>query len=396
MHLQTSLHLCAFLMPLTLATHVQAADKPSRGDLLSATPIAQLSEEDLDAKYAPKNLEADNGVVIYRIVYETQTPTGEAVQASGLIVVPSTGASSFPWITLQHGTLTGKSEAPSLQPFEGIYEGAKGFVTVVPDYLGFGNSAQLIHPYLLPQGYIDSTIDMMRAARKFAEGQKVSLDALFLKGYSEGGYATFVLQKELETNYASEFPLTASSPSAGPYNMEALALGSFAAPTQTAFATASIIFSMQKWANHSLDLSQIFAADLDDLMALISSDKLAPERLDPTPTAELLKSAFIGEFLKPDSTDQQALLLRTLFAQVNLTRDTWVPKVPTRLYHCPEDELVNVAFTQQMAEHLHQLDVNAPISTQYEVSPDSSKPYTHMSCPLYYSAASWFKEILAK
>ena len=396
MYLGKSLHLCTFLAPLVLAAHVQAADKPSRGTLVSATPIAQLSEEQLDETYAAKNLEADNGVVIYRVVYETQTPAEEPIQASGLILVPTTGATHFPWISLQHGTLTGKGEAPSLKSAEGIYEASQGFVTVVPDYIGYGNSAQVLHPYLLPKGYVDATIDLLRAARSFAASQKISLDAFFLKGYSEGGYATFVLQKELETKYASEFPLTASSPSAGPYNLEALAQGSFSAPSQSAFATAFIIFSMQKWANNALDLSQIFSADLKELESLLTIDLLTPELLEPKPSDQVLKPAFIADFLTPVPTTEQALLLRGLFAQANLMRDTWVPQTPTRFYHCPEDEIVNVAFTQQMVEHLRQLDANAPVSSQYEVSADSAKPYTHVTCPLYYSAASWFKEILAK
>ena len=42
---------------------------------------------------------------------------------------------------------------------------------------------------------------------------------LLLTGYSQGGYVAMATHREIETNYASEFQVTASVPMSGPYNL---------------------------------------------------------------------------------------------------------------------------------------------------------------------------------
>ena len=43
-------------------------------------------------------------------------------------------------------------------------------------------------------------------------------DELFLLGYSEGGYATMALHRELQQFHSDEFTVTASAPMAGPWS----------------------------------------------------------------------------------------------------------------------------------------------------------------------------------
>jgi pimeloyl-ACP methyl ester carboxylesterase len=98
-----------------------------------------------------------------------------------------------------------------------------GYIVVVPDYIGFGESEQLPHPFLHAQSTVQSILDMLRAVREFTseETSKVKpTKDLFIFGYSLGGWATMQLQKEIETRYADEFNLKASACAAGPYSLE--------------------------------------------------------------------------------------------------------------------------------------------------------------------------------
>ena len=95
-------------------------------------------------------------VSIYRIVYKT-TVNGEEINASGLVCVPATSG-SYPVLSFQNGTNTINSEAPSEFPLNYTYQlieslASMGFVVVIADYPGFGESSQIPHPYLVKEPY---------------------------------------------------------------------------------------------------------------------------------------------------------------------------------------------------------------------------------------------------
>jgi hypothetical protein len=98
-----------------------------------------------------------------------------------------------------------------------------GFIVVMPDYIGFGSSANLPHPYLHAASTTQSILDLLRAVKELGtESQIVAKPTsdLFIFGYSQGGWASMELQKAIEANYSSEFKLIASSGGAGPYTIE--------------------------------------------------------------------------------------------------------------------------------------------------------------------------------
>ena len=74
---------------------------------------------------------------------------GNTITASGLICVPLNEGHSFPVISFQRGTIVAHHEAPSLSyqtvqnmAIEAI--ASMGFVVVIPDEIGFGESSNLI------------------------------------------------------------------------------------------------------------------------------------------------------------------------------------------------------------------------------------------------------------
>ncbi len=98
-----------------------------------------------------------------------------------------------------------------------------GFIVVIPDYIGFGASASLPHPYLDAKSSTQSILDMIRATKEYSTDDKVLAKPtkdLFIFGYSQGGWATMQLQKTIEKDYSTEFNLIASSCGAGPYSIE--------------------------------------------------------------------------------------------------------------------------------------------------------------------------------
>jgi len=147
------------------------------------------------------------------------------------VLVP-VATTALPVLSYQHGTLvpTSENQAPSYYA-EGsdVWSvvsvlASTGYVVSAPDYLGYGASKALPHPYEHAASLASTSADMLRAAREFCQQQNVLVNQKnFLLGYSEGGYATMALHKLLEEKYAATLPVTASAPGAGAYHKTAFA-----------------------------------------------------------------------------------------------------------------------------------------------------------------------------
>jgi pimeloyl-ACP methyl ester carboxylesterase len=166
----------------------------------------------------------EHDIDVYKITYKTKFKDEEII-ASGLVSVPKT-VGTYPVLSYQNGTNTLHSEAPSAKPNSELFTlleflASTGFVVSVPDYLGFGASSNMFHPYLDKESTIQSVTDMLRAVEELANNH-LEIDVnndLYITGYSQGGWATMQLQKAIEQNYADEFNLKASSCGAGPYDL---------------------------------------------------------------------------------------------------------------------------------------------------------------------------------
>lgn len=202
---------------------------PQKTYLVESKQITEFSQEQLREQLSALSpLLAGlvrNGVKVHRITYKTKNTDGTDITASGAIVLPTTTAPAS-MISVQHGTIRSDAEAPSnFSPgTEAYYAGALfsalGYIIVYPDYIGYGASKDLPHPYEHRESLGSASLDMLRAAREFLKDQKdVKWDErLFITGYSEGGYATMALQQKLEQEAAGEFNLRASSVGAGAYD----------------------------------------------------------------------------------------------------------------------------------------------------------------------------------
>ncbi|UOQ73602.1 alpha/beta hydrolase family protein [Hymenobacter cellulosilyticus] len=168
---------------------------------------------------------------MYRLTYTTLDNSGKSITASGALLVP-VSTQAMPLLSYQHGTIRPDDEgrAPSYYTTSSeVYSAVSvlastGYIVSAPDYIGYGASKNLPHPYEHAASLASASLDMLRAAREFAAKEKVALNSKnFLLGYSEGGYATLALHKLIEEKAATEFTVTASAPGAGAYHKTAFA-----------------------------------------------------------------------------------------------------------------------------------------------------------------------------
>ncbi len=179
------------------------------------------------------SIAVNNDVDFYRVIYLTADPAGQLTEASALMTIPGGGQTALPMIAYQHETIVHRNDAPTQQELNlsALGLAAGGYFTVLADYLGFGVSHSL-HPIANAHSLAVTIIDAIRSSRLLAKQHSIALDEqLFLMGYSEGGYATLALQREIQKNYSTEFSVTASAPMAGPYDISGTMVQRFLDPT---------------------------------------------------------------------------------------------------------------------------------------------------------------------
>lgn len=146
---------------------------------------------------------------VYRVMYVSETVSGQATAVTGLVVVPKTAApkSGYPVVSWGHGTNGMTDEcAPSLEPskIDSLANGllANNWVITASDYQGEGTPG--LHPYLAGVVAAQNTIDIVRAAE-----QLPSVDVsknYVVWGHSQGGQ-TAMYAHNIAPKYAPELTL---------------------------------------------------------------------------------------------------------------------------------------------------------------------------------------------
>ena len=345
--------------PATTAT--SQTDAPV---LVGSTLVAQVSTADLAGRVPGVPLVATlvkYPLRVYRLTYRTLNTDGKEITASGAVLVP-TAPVALPVLSYQHGTLTPGSEAQAPSYYaqgSDVWSvvsvlAAAGYVVSAPDYIGYGESKALPHPYEHAASLASTSADMLRATREFCQQQSIPVNQKnFLLGYSEGGYATMALHKYLQENYAATLPVTASAPGAGAYHKSAFARYILQSTQPLNFLSTYV------WVLRTYDrvygLNRPYSFYYQEPYATqLQANPLAAV---PSQQSELFAPAFRQAVL----TGSDAALSNTLAA--NDIYD-WKPTAPLALFHGTADDYVPFFNSQDAYDAMQQRG-----ATQVELHP---------------------------
>lgn len=172
--------------------------------LLKTFSAADLARAAADPSSALPSVTPRYGVKAYRLEYLTLDGDGKQVLASALVNVPEkTNGASSPVMALQHGTITRDAEAPTrvVAPTEASVAFASlGYVVLAPDYVGYGSSRGVPHPYLLSAPSASVVVDLLTAAKYWRQTTNQRDNGqLFFAGYSEGAYVSVAAARSMAT-----------------------------------------------------------------------------------------------------------------------------------------------------------------------------------------------------
>ena len=290
---------------------------------------------------------------------------------------------------LFHGTILSEANAPSSKPLaRGLVESSQGFSVLVPDYQGYGAGKGDLHPYLMPEPYVITGKNAIRAAREFFEQDGIVYGKEFyIQGYSEGGYGAMAFQKAIESRqvWREEFPIAASGLGAGPYLLDRITQLSLAKEVVHPAFVVLLTLSYRYWyPSISFSFDQVFKPEVSYALVQGGMSIAQVNNHLPHRKRDLLQEEFIDD-LRPE---KDRLRIFGHLQNNSLVNGNWAPKTPTRLFHCRDDEIVPVQISEEVFEYFRQVNPKSPVTLV--VIESGSQAQAHGNCPLYFGPLEFF------
>ena len=314
-----------------------------------------------------------------KISYNTVNQNNEPVVASGLLVIPtisdrykaslaSIGKSySVSMICDNHGTIFTNAEAPtnveqvSFYPLAVSMSAYAGFAAIYPDYIGYGDSNDVEHPYMLKQSSARSGVDMVKASMKYMQDTGVAINhQLYVSGYSQGGYNAMAMAESIEGGAISTVTLNGVAPMAGPHLLKpfgdaVLATGA----TMSVPAFMGYLANAYAYYNDNLTLDEmLLPAQVPNFNGLFNGDNNATV-IHTTlglplgaPSNMLFNDAFITSY-ETNATHK----LKTMFN--DNTVGNWNATSKIRLIHCSNDDVIPVTMSYGVKAQLEAYGSNS-------------------------------------
>lgn len=386
-----------------LVTGCGSLEDPNAGIVGSGEKVIGLSAEQVKKGLIEKGLVDESTTVYgydaYKITYTTTDEEGEPVEASGLMTVPTgmpeavTEQIGFSIVSDDHGTIFADREAPTFKAEHTntevdtpiIFSALAGFVTLQPDYIGFGDSSEHYHPYLLKKSLANATVDFIKAAKKFAEDNGIRLNGqLFVTGYSEGGYAAMAALQKIEKE--GELHVTMAAPMAGPYAMSGMAIKVLEAPqigVPSFMANVGYAYALASNKEVDIVINAPYASQLENLLGGDYNRTQIDGELTHKTTGEsgLFRQDFVNSFFQGAITGQPDWFLGALL-QNDVYR--WKATTPIRLVQCMGDDVVPFAMSQIAEGNMTEMGTSdisiVPVEIAITKNPNTPLRLGHGEC----------------
>ncbi len=288
--------------------------------------------------------------------YMSTDHNGEKIRLSGRIILPADGEVSRIMV-VSHFTMGANYEAPSKElPIESIFA-TRGLAVIEPDYIGYGLTANMIHPYLCADVTARNVVDMYLAALPFLEAIdcKPKYDDIFLLGFSQGGAVTMSVAHEFEFNHP-EVNIRLVMAGGGPYDIcatyDQLIENDF---TDYPCAIPMIIQGLDFGMNLGLDYSYFFLPRMvENIDEWINSKKYTMANI-----TTLIGSNYTSSILTPEARDKSGEGMTKLYKAMvdNSVVNEWPIESPLYLFHSIDDKVVPFVNAYNLAKEMEGYNV---------------------------------------
>lgn len=364
--------LCIILFITLFASCSRDDDKSNETQndfLIKSELVAEVDAATIKSRLPQAATLVNSGVKAYKIFYKTEFPSGNSITASGLIIVPAERSGELTLLGFLHGTITTNEEAPSsylpVGNMEAFVAGtvgaslAKNYMVVMPDYIGFGESKQLPHPYQEKASLASACLDMLKAAKEFADEMNLETrKEIRLLGYSEGGYAAMATHQAIEERASDWFTVEESYPGAGAYDMVGTA--QWMVSQSENLPPGATSFYLWTFLTYN-DLYKLNIPLTDVILpkhAAAVSSALAQGNFQTAPIPNNPAELFTPQFIESIKTGTHPLFMPAL-QQNNVYN--WKPNTPVILFHGAADKIVPVLNTEKASQTMTSLGAQVQV-----------------------------------
>ncbi|MDR2813348.1 MAG: hypothetical protein LBB79_01645 [Prevotellaceae bacterium] len=271
-----------------------------------------------------------------RVVYATEYPKGTKINVSGALLISKSYNPRFPTVVYNHGTNSNRNSAPSVDiqslTSPDIFLGAAvasafGCAVLIPDYIGYGESKDITHPYMHGESLGQAGLDFIRAYREYAAEPSAGLsfnDSIFITGYSEGGYAAVALHKAIDDLPSEGLKALKTVAGSGAYDLAAFSKAIVANPDSLGVQMLSsylwVIGMYKTDLRYSKNYEDIFSKADNELLQSIGHDLAYARNVTASlPLHEISSQLFTPEFISGirDETDTEFIRISQQNSLVN-------------------------------------------------------------------------------
>lgn len=273
-------------------------------------------------------------------IYPSIDIDGNPITLSGKVILPAKGPVKR-YILVSHYTIASNREAPSnIFSLEGLLV-KLGYALIIPDYIGYGVTADLVHPYLVMDVTARNVLDMYKAVVPFmkAAGREPEHDDIYLMGYSQGGATTMAIQHMIE-HHDEPIKIRRVFAGGGPYDIK-YTYDQFVETNFVSYPCAVPIMMQGMVVGNKLNL------DMRTMMASNIFDNLNPwvnsKRYTTSQINALIGTQVTSDLLTPIGMNRQSKEVSELYKAMtenSILTYSWTPKAPVFMFHSMDDDVV--------------------------------------------------------
>lgn len=296
-----------------------------------------------------------SSIVTGKMYYSSKDVAGNPETLSGRVYVYLDNTKDLRGIILaSHFTKAADIECPSnrILQIEAIFS-TLGYAVVMPDYIGYGKTVDMRHPYLDWASTAQSCIDSYLAARQYLEDNGYNIgDEIYNIGYSQGGASAMATLRMVTESYSDKIKFTKSFMGGGIYDIEAtfddIVEKDF---TGIPYGMPLIISGLDCAQNLNLNLDDIFIGKTRENYKMVLSKKYNADELNEVLTDNKASDIF-NAFMFDKTHPVTSKIMEA--ANSNRLTDTWTPNdgEDISILHSTSDDMVPYINSELMNEAL--------------------------------------------
>lgn len=308
-------------------------------------------------------LKEQDRVVEISGIYNSTDQKGEKITLSGKIILPETEQIKRV-ILVSHYTIGRNQEAPSrCFPLEGVLS-KLGYALIIPDYIGYGVTGDMIHPYLMMELTCQNVIDMYLSVIPYLEaiGRKPVFDDIYLMGYSQGGATTLGVQYYLEKSYSMtsdrSVKIRRNFAGGGIYDIKHT-FDSFVETNKASYPCGVPFVLVGQVYGNNLDrgmLKELLSPNVYEMI----DDWFIKKTATTLQMNEYINTRITSDIMTPKAMDRTSEEICTLYRYMTINSIlsyTWEPEAPIYMFHSIDDDTVPFANATRARERWHEANI---------------------------------------